>query len=103
MANITSAKKRARQAEKLRKHNASIKSGVRTALKKVFSAISNKNKEDAEIFFKAAQSKIDKATTKNIFHKNTTSRYIKKLSNKIKMEFSWFSENLYLQAANHYP
>ena len=48
MANIASAKKRSRQSEKLRLHNASQRSMLRTYIKKVTSAIEAKDKKAAE-------------------------------------------------------
>ena len=45
MANIASAKKRARQSEKLRLQNASQRSVLRTYIKKVTSAIEAKDKK----------------------------------------------------------
>ena len=54
MANIASAKKRARQSEKLRLQNASQRSVLRTYIKKVTSAIEAKDKKAAQDAFNAA-------------------------------------------------
>ncbi|MCE1919964.1 30S ribosomal protein S20, partial [Enterobacter ludwigii] len=51
MANIKSAKKRAIQSEKRRKHNASRRSMVRTFIKKVYAAIATGDKEAAQKAF----------------------------------------------------
>ena len=79
MANIKSAKKRAVQSEKARKHNASRRSMMRTFIKKVYAAIDSKDQEAAKAALKAAISTLDKATTKGVYHKNTTSRKISRL------------------------
>ena len=54
MANIASAKKRARQSEKLRLHNASHRSMLRTQIKRVVIAIESKNKEAAQTAYQTA-------------------------------------------------
>ena len=66
MANIASAKKRARQAEKLRRHNASQRSFLRTHIKKVVNAIEAKDKEAAQTAYKAAVPVIDSMVSKGI-------------------------------------
>ena len=84
MANIASAKKRARQAEKHRQHNASLKSMVRTYVKKVYSAIEAKDITLAETCFKAAQPIIDRMTSKGLLHKNKAARHKSRLTAHIK-------------------
>lgn len=74
MANIASAKKRARQAEKHRQHNASLRSMVRTYIKKVYAAIEANNKTMAEELFTKAQPIIDRMASKGIIHKNKAAR-----------------------------
>jgi small subunit ribosomal protein S20 len=61
------------------------KSLVKTYIKKVLKAIESNNKLDAIKAFREAQPHIQRASTKKIFHKNTASRKISKLSQKIKM------------------
>ena len=73
MANIKSAKKRILVTETRTARNKAIKSEVKTMVKKVYAAIDSK---DA---LKAAISTLDKATTKGVYHKNTTSRKISRL------------------------
>ena len=75
MANIASAKKRARQAEKRRQHNASYRSMLRTSMKKVDAAIENKDKEAASSAFKAAIPVIDRMAGKGLIHKNKAARH----------------------------
>ena len=84
MANIKSAKKRARQSEKHRQHNASLRSMVRTYIKKVVSAIAAGDKKGAEESFKAAQPVIDRMANKGLLHKNKASRHKSRLSASIK-------------------
>ena len=69
MANIASAKKRARQSEKLRLQNASQRSVLRTYIKKVTSAIEAKDKKAAQDAFNAAVPVIDSMVSKRIIHK----------------------------------
>ncbi len=84
MANIASAKKRARQSEKLRLHNASQRSMLRTCIKKVISAIDAKDKKAAQNAFKAAVPVIDSMVSKGIIHKNKASRHKSRLNSHVK-------------------
>jgi small subunit ribosomal protein S20 len=84
MANTVQARKRARQAEVRRQHNASLKSSLRTALKKVKKAIAGGDKAAATKEFKAQQSVIDRIADKKIVHKNTASRNKTRLAQAIK-------------------
>ena len=84
MANIVSAKKRARQAVKRRLHNASYRSMLRTHVKKVETAISAGNKEAANLAFKAAVPVIDRITTKGLIHKNKAARHKHRLNEQIR-------------------
>lgn len=84
MANIKSAKKRARQAEKRRRHNAGLRSMVRTYIKKVVLAIEAGNKEDAQKAYQEAVPVIDRMASKGIIHKNKAARHKSRLSDHIK-------------------
>lgn len=84
LANIASAKKRARQSEKRRKHNASLRSMVRTYIKKVVNAIEEKNQSLAEQCFKAAQPIIDRMARKGLLHKNKAARHKSRLISRIR-------------------
>ncbi|HVK99579.1 MAG TPA: 30S ribosomal protein S20 [Dongiaceae bacterium] len=84
MANIKSAKKRARQAEKRRRHNAGLRSMVRTYIKKVILAIESGNKETAQKAYLEAVPVIDRMVTKGIIHKNKAARHKSRLSDHIK-------------------
>ncbi len=84
MANTAQARKRARQAEKTRKHNASLKSELRTAVKKVRKAIAAGDKAAAAAQLNASQSVIDRIADKKIVHKNLASRTKSRLAQAIK-------------------
>ena len=78
MANIKSAKKRVlvNKAER----NKSIKSAVKTSIKKVEAAVAAKDKEAAVAALTNAISTIDKAATKGVYHKNNAARKVSRLS-----------------------
>lgn len=84
MANIKSARKRARQSEKRRQHNMAMRSKVRTQIKKVLAAIAAGNKEDATARYKEAVPVIDAMVSKGILHRNKADRHKKRLNNSIK-------------------
>ncbi|AWL12676.1 30S ribosomal protein S20 [Saliniradius amylolyticus] len=84
MANIKSAKKRAIQAEKRRKHNASRRSMTRTAMKKVVAAIKTGDKSAAQEAFQNAAPLLDRMATKGLIHKNKAARHKSRLAAKIK-------------------
>jgi len=84
VANNASAKKRARQAEKHRQHNASFRSMVRTYIKKVQAAISAGNKENAAKAYAEAVPVIDRMADKGIIHKNKAARHKSRLNTQIK-------------------
>ena len=84
MANSPSARKRARQAENRRQHNASLRSMVRTSIKKVIKAIDTKDVEAAKAAFTAAVPVIDRMADKGIIHKNKAARHKSRLNAQIK-------------------
>nr|WP_155687785.1 MULTISPECIES: 30S ribosomal protein S20 [Pseudomonas] len=84
VANTPSAKKRAKQAEKRRSHNASLRSMVRTYIKNVVKAIDAKDLEKAQAAFTAAVPVIDRMADKGIIHKNKAARHKSRLSGHIK-------------------
>lgn len=84
MANSPTAKKRARQAERNRTRNAGMRSRVRTAMKKVVSAIEAGDKASATELLKAASPVIDSMVNKGILHKNKAARHKSRLNAKIK-------------------
>ncbi len=84
MANSAQAKKRARQAESTRQRNASLKSELRTAVKKVKKAIATGDKAAATAQLQQSQSTIDRIADKRIVHKNLASRTKSRLAQAIK-------------------
>lgn len=80
MANIKSAKKRILVNQTKADRNKAIKSGVKTAIKKVDAAVAAKDKEVASAALLSATAIIDKATTKGVYHKNTTARKVSRLA-----------------------
>jgi small subunit ribosomal protein S20 len=84
MANTAQARKRARQSEATRSRNASQKSALRTAVKKVRKAIAGGDKTAAAKQLVESQSVIDRIADKKIVHKNTASRTKSRLAQAIK-------------------
>jgi small subunit ribosomal protein S20 len=84
VANTASAKKRARQGEKQRQHNASFRSMVRTYIKKVQAAIQTGSKENAAKAYAEAVPVIDRMADKGIIHKNKAARHKSRLNTQIK-------------------
>ncbi|WP_434311236.1 30S ribosomal protein S20 [Hominifimenecus sp. rT4P-3] len=80
MANIKSAKKRILVAQKNAARNKAIRSKVKTYVKKVDAAIAAGDAATAKTCLVKAISEIDKATSKGVFHKNTSSRKISRLT-----------------------
>lgn len=84
MANTPQAKKRARQNENSRKHNASLRSMARTYMKKVHTKIESGNYEEAQAAFKTAQPIMDSMVNKGVFTKNKVARQKSRMVTKIK-------------------
>ena len=84
MANIKSAKKRAVQSEKRRKHNASRRSMMRTYLKKVNAAIVAGDKETATAEYAVIKPILDRFAAKGLIHKNKAARHKARLNAQIK-------------------
>ncbi|MBL6931907.1 MAG: 30S ribosomal protein S20 [Rhodospirillales bacterium] len=84
MANHASAKKRIRQIERRAGVNNIRRTRVRTFIRKVEDAITSGNQTDAAEAFKAAQPEMMRSAQKGIFHKNTISRKLSRLSARIK-------------------
>ena len=80
MANIKSAKKRILVTETKAARNKAIRSKVKTFVKKVEAAITAGDKAAAQASLVNAISEIDKASSKGVYHKNTASRKVARLS-----------------------
>ena len=84
MANIKSAQKRARQAEKLRKHNMGLRSKMRTKIKNVQKALDAGDKDAAQAAYKEAVPVIDSMVNKGIVNKNKAARHKSRLNARLK-------------------
>jgi len=84
LANIASAKKRARQAVKHQDHNVTLRSRVRSALKKVIKAIQSGKKDEATTAYRSAVPVIDAMVHKGIVHRNNAARNKSRLNARIK-------------------
>ncbi|MCR4656241.1 MAG: 30S ribosomal protein S20 [Lachnospiraceae bacterium] len=80
MANIKSAKKRILIIEKRTARNKAIKSRVKTYIKKVYAAIEAGDKALASSALNDAISEMSKAASKGVYHKNTASRKISRMT-----------------------
>lgn len=80
MANIKSAKKRILVNRTKAARNKSVKSSVKTAIKKVDAAVAANDKEAAKVALINATSTISRAASKGVYHKNTASRKISRLN-----------------------
>jgi small subunit ribosomal protein S20 len=83
LANIKSAKKRILVNQTKAARNKQIKSKVKTMIKKVEAAVAASDKELAKACLIEAVSEIDKACSKGVFHKNTASRKVSRLTKAI--------------------
>ena len=84
MANSAQARKRARQAEKRRKHNVHLRSTLRTAIKRVIKAITAGDKEGAQSEYTSSVPIIDRMANKGLIHKNKAARHKSHLNSRIK-------------------
>jgi small subunit ribosomal protein S20 len=82
MPNIKSAKKRVRTAEERRARNQSVKSSLRTSLKKVTAAVGAQSAAVTETF-DAAQSALDRAAAKGVIHPNKAARTKSRMAKKV--------------------
>ena len=84
MANTPQSKKRARQNERRLAVNKARRSRIRTHLRKVEEAIASGDKDVAQAALRAAQPELMRGVTKGVFHKNTASRKLSRLSARVK-------------------
>ncbi len=84
MANIKSAQKRARQAEKTRKHNMGLRSMMRTKIKNVVKACDAGDKDAAVAAYKEAVPVIDSMINKRLVTKNKAARHKSRLNTRVK-------------------
>jgi len=84
VANIKSARKRARQATKTRLHKMGLRSKLRTHIKAVIAAVAKGDKNAAATAYKAAVPVIDSMINKGVVNKNKAARHKSRLNKMIK-------------------
>jgi small subunit ribosomal protein S20 len=84
LANSPQTKKRARQNDKVRLHNRSYRSSVRTCIKAFLKLIQVEDKDNAAVALKSAVSMIDKSAGKALMHKNRASRLKSRLNARLR-------------------
>jgi small subunit ribosomal protein S20 len=80
LANTVSAQKRNRQAQKRRTRNVQVRTGVKSAVKKVREALEKGDTTGAAVALKVAERTIAKSGSKGVVHKNAASRKISRLA-----------------------
>lgn len=80
MANIKSAKKRILVSRQRAERNKAVRSGVKTAMKKVYAAIESGDKAAAQTALNAAAKTIEMAGSKGVYHKNNVAHKVSRLS-----------------------
>jgi len=84
VANIKSAKKRAKQSEAHRQHNMALRSMMRTYVKKTLAAIQSGAADAAQNAYLEAEKVLDRFAHKGLIHKNKANRSKARLTAKIK-------------------
>ncbi|MBO6900605.1 MAG: 30S ribosomal protein S20 [Rhizobiaceae bacterium] len=84
MANTSSAKKATRKIARRTEVNKNRRSRVRSFIRKVEEALASGDKDAAAAALKAAQPELMRAASKGVFHKNTASRKVSRLANRVK-------------------
>ena len=84
MANTPQSKKRARQTLRRTEVNKARRSRISTFLRKVEEAIASGNADAAQEALKAAQPELMRGVSKGVYHKNTASRKMSRLSSRVK-------------------
>lgn len=80
MANIKSAKKRISVSRERAEKNKAVRSGVKTAMKKVFTAVESGDKAAASAELVSAVKVIEMAGSKGVYHKNNVARKVSRIS-----------------------
>lgn len=84
MANTSSAKKATRKIARRQAINKNRRSRVRTYVRQVEEALASGDKAAAQAAFAAAQPELMRAATKGVLHKNTASRKVSRLAQRVK-------------------
>lgn len=83
MANTPSAKKAARKIERRTEVNKNRRSRMRTFVRKIEEAIASGDRAAADVAFKTAEPEIMRAAQKGVLHKNTASRKVSRLAQRL--------------------
>lgn len=83
MPNHKSAEKRVRQSERRRNINRHNRTKLRTAVKKLRSALSGTDKSAATVLLPVTVSEIDKAVQKGVLHRNAAARHKSRLTARV--------------------
>ena len=83
MANIKSAQKRIKVTATKTDRNRSIKTEIKTYIKRFEAAVENNNLDEAKELLNVVDKKLKRASQKNIIHKNTASRKVSRLNKKL--------------------
>lgn len=84
MANTSSAKKATRKIAARTAVNKNRRSRVRTYIRQVEEALASGDKAKAEAAFNIAQPELMRAASKGVVHKNTASRKVSRLAQRLK-------------------
>ena len=84
MANTKQAAKRAKQSVKHRSANVSLRTELRTAIKKVDKAIAAGNAAEADSALRTETATMDRIARKGIIHRNKAARHKSRLAAKVK-------------------
>jgi small subunit ribosomal protein S20 len=84
VANIKSAKKRAKQAVVRNARNTSQRSMLRTAVKRILKAIEGNDVVAAEAAYKTAVPILDRYSARGLIHKNKAARHKSRINTRIK-------------------
>jgi small subunit ribosomal protein S20 len=84
VANTKSAEKAARQAEQHRARNVTLRSRMRSAIRKVTAAVEKGDKDGAQSSYRAAVPLIDTLVNKHIIHRNQADRHKSRLAARVK-------------------
>lgn len=84
MANSPQARKRARQNDNRRAHNASLRSLVRTKIKQVIAAVDTGDADNARAALDSAVPVIDRMANRGIIKKNKAARHKSRLNARVK-------------------
>jgi small subunit ribosomal protein S20 len=83
MPNIKSAKKRVLVIEKKTQENKTVKSALKTQIKKFLAAVSAGEKEEATKLYSETVAALDSAASKGVIHKNNADNKKAKLAKKL--------------------